>query len=89
MPVDITLPDLGENISEGGVLEVKVKPGDVVVMSMFVAHGSLDNHTSDKSIRLSFDVRYQPKNEPIDERFGNERQRHDQDDTDHRRAGAG
>ncbi|MFL5329794.1 MAG: dihydrolipoamide acetyltransferase family protein [Gemmataceae bacterium] len=30
MPVDITLPDLGENISEGGVLEVKVKPGDVV-----------------------------------------------------------
>ena len=30
MPVDITLPDLGENISEGGVLELKVKPGDIV-----------------------------------------------------------
>src|SRR4051812_3806410 len=30
MPVDITLPDLGENISEGGVLEIRVKPGDTV-----------------------------------------------------------
>jgi len=30
MPVDITLPDLGENIAEGGVLEIRVKPGDPV-----------------------------------------------------------
>src|SRR5438105_834541 len=30
MPVDITLPDLGENIAEGGVLEIRVKPGDTV-----------------------------------------------------------
>lgn len=30
MPVDITLPDLGENIAEGGVLEIRVKPGDTI-----------------------------------------------------------
>jgi pyruvate dehydrogenase E2 component (dihydrolipoamide acetyltransferase) len=30
MPADITLPDLGENIAEGGVLEIRVKPGDAV-----------------------------------------------------------
>src|SRR5262245_54901656 len=30
MPVDIKLPDLGENINEGGVLEIRVKPGDTV-----------------------------------------------------------
>jgi len=30
MPADIVLPDLGESISEGGVLEIRVKPGDVV-----------------------------------------------------------
>jgi pyruvate dehydrogenase E2 component (dihydrolipoamide acetyltransferase) len=30
MAVDIVLPDLGENIKEGGVLEIRVKPGDVV-----------------------------------------------------------
>ena len=51
------------------LLTADFEPGDIVIMSMFVAHASLDNHTSDKSIRLSFDVRYQPKNEPIDERF--------------------
>src|SRR5262245_61996937 len=36
MPVDITLPDLGENISEGGVLEIRVKPGDAVKASDIV-----------------------------------------------------
>src|SRR5437870_13683448 len=30
MAVDIVLPDLGENIKEGGVLEIRVKPGDTV-----------------------------------------------------------
>lgn len=30
MPVDIVLPDLGESIAEGGVLEIRVKPGDVI-----------------------------------------------------------
>jgi pyruvate dehydrogenase E2 component (dihydrolipoamide acetyltransferase) len=30
MPVDIVLPDLGENITEGGVLEIRVKPGDAI-----------------------------------------------------------
>jgi pyruvate dehydrogenase E2 component (dihydrolipoamide acetyltransferase) len=30
MAVDIVLPDLGENIKEGNVLEIRVKPGDAV-----------------------------------------------------------
>ncbi len=30
MAVDIVLPDLGENIKEGNVLEIRVKPGDTV-----------------------------------------------------------
>jgi pyruvate dehydrogenase E2 component (dihydrolipoamide acetyltransferase) len=30
MAIDIVLPDLGENIQEGGVLEIRVKPGDTV-----------------------------------------------------------
>ncbi|MBX7105389.1 MAG: 2-oxo acid dehydrogenase subunit E2 [Gemmataceae bacterium] len=30
MATDITLPELGETIKEGGVLELRVKPGDVI-----------------------------------------------------------
>ena len=51
------------------LLTADFEPGDIVIMSMFIAHASLDNHTTDKSIRLSFDLRYQPKSEPIDDRF--------------------
>ncbi len=43
------------------------RPGDVVVFNIFTIHGSLDNQ-SDR-IRLSTDSRYQPANEPADERW--------------------
>lgn len=43
------------------------RPGDVVVFSIATIHGSLDNH-SDR-IRLSTDTRYQPADEPADERW--------------------
>ena len=51
------------------LLSADFEPGDILIMNMFVAHASLDNHTTDNSIRLSFDVRYQPKSEPVDDRF--------------------
>ncbi|QDT46522.1 1-deoxypentalenic acid 11-beta-hydroxylase [Symmachiella dynata] len=45
----------------------RYRPGDVVIFKIFTVHGSLDNH-SDR-IRLSTDSRYQPADEPADERW--------------------
>jgi hypothetical protein len=42
--------------------------GDVLVFSIFTVHASLDNTTADR-IRFSSDSRYQPEDEPIDERW--------------------
>jgi hypothetical protein len=44
-------------------------PGDVLILSMTMCHASLDNHSPDNRIRLSFDVRYQAADTPRDERF--------------------
>lgn len=41
--------------------------GDLLILSMYTMHASLDNHTD--SIRLSSDSRYQLANEPADERW--------------------
>ena len=43
--------------------------GDVIVFGMFIAHGSLDNHSPIYRVRLSCDVRWQPVSLPIDERY--------------------
>jgi hypothetical protein len=51
------------------VLTANFRPGDVVVLSMLICHGSLQNHSADNRMRLSFDVRYQPLADPRDERF--------------------
>ncbi|MEQ1896690.1 MAG: phytanoyl-CoA dioxygenase family protein [Vicinamibacterales bacterium] len=45
--------------------------GDVVIMSVFLMHGSLDN-VSDR-IRVSADARYQLASDPVDERWIGER----------------
>ncbi len=82
---DVRALDVVANPGRRAAFETKLKPfaesrqarlltadfeaGDIVIMSMFIAHASLDNHAADKGIRLSFDVRYQPKSEPIDDRF--------------------
>jgi hypothetical protein len=41
--------------------------GDLLIFSVFLVHGSLDNHS--KEIRLSTDSRYQLASEPLDERW--------------------
>mgnify|MGYP000947955661 CR=1 FL=1 len=47
------------------------EPGDVVVFSPFLLHGSLDN--ASQAFRLSVDVRYQRASDPFDERWIGER----------------
>jgi len=49
------------------------RAGDMLVLNMFTAHGSLDNSSAENRVRLSFDIRYQPASEPIDPRFFGER----------------
>jgi len=57
--------------AERGVhlLTAEFKAGDVVIMPMFMLHGSLDNRTRQGRVRISCDTRYQPAAEPIDERW--------------------
>lgn len=43
------------------------RPGDVVVFDGFTMHGSLDNQSADRRVRLSVDVRYQPAQSPHDD----------------------
>lgn len=57
--------------AERGVhlLTAEFRAGDVVIMPMFMLHGSLDNRSDRGRVRLSSDTRYQPAAEPIDERW--------------------
>ena len=43
--------------------------GDAIVFGMFIAHGSLDNHSPIDRVRLSCDVRWQPASMPLDARY--------------------
>ncbi len=51
------------------LLTAEFKAGDVVIMPMFMLHGSLDNLSKQGRVRLSSDTRYQPASEPIDDRW--------------------
>jgi hypothetical protein len=51
------------------ILTTDFRVGDVVVFSMLIAHGSLDNCSPIGRARVSCDVRYQPATAPRDERF--------------------
>ncbi|MCA9103676.1 MAG: phytanoyl-CoA dioxygenase family protein [Planctomycetales bacterium] len=51
------------------LLTTDFRAGDVVVLSMFALHGSLDNRSMTDRVRLSCDVRYQPADDPFDERW--------------------
>jgi len=44
-------------------------PGDVLIFGMTTFHASLDNHTPEPLIRLSFDLRIQAADAPRDDRF--------------------
>lgn len=47
--------------------------GDLLIVSMFMMHGSLDNVSPRNRVRLSCDVRFQPASQPFDDDryFGN------------------
>ena len=51
------------------LLSAEFKAGDVVIMPMFMLHGSLDNRSPVHRVRFSSDTRYQAASEPIDERW--------------------
>lgn len=52
---------------ETRLLSAHFLPGDVVIFDGFTMHGSLDNHSADRRVRLSVDVRYQPASAPADD----------------------
>ena len=51
----------------GRWLTSNYKAGDLLIFTMFTMHSSSDNTTN--KIRISTDTRYQPKDEPVDERW--------------------
>jgi hypothetical protein len=51
------------------LLSTDFRAGDVLIMSMFILHGSLDNRSPEGRLRLSCDTRYQRASDPIDERW--------------------
>ena len=51
------------------LLTAEFKAGDVVIMGMFMLHGSLDNRSKRGRVRISSDTRFQPAADPVDERW--------------------
>lgn len=51
------------------LLSTDFEAGDLLVVGMFMLHGSLDNRSPLGRVRLSCDTRYQRADEPIDPRF--------------------
>ena len=53
----------------GKWLTADFKAGDLLLFTMHTMHCSLDNKSPDNRIRLSVDTRYQPADDPVDERW--------------------
>ncbi len=51
------------------LLTADFAPGDVVLFGPFTLHGSFDNHSPRRRVRLSCDARYQPAADAIDQRW--------------------
>ncbi len=51
------------------LLTTAFRPGDCMIFGMFTAHAAFDNHAEGGKVRLSFDTRFQPARDPMDERF--------------------
>ncbi|GMW01053.1 MAG: hypothetical protein AMXMBFR84_21900 [Candidatus Hydrogenedentota bacterium] len=51
------------------LLSTDFHAGDILVVTMFMLHGSLDNNSPLGRVRLSCDTRYQRADEPIDPRW--------------------
>ena len=51
------------------ILTAEFKPGDAIIFGMYTVHGTFENHAKDNKIRLTCDIRFQPKKEPKDPRY--------------------
>ena len=51
------------------ILTAEFKPGDALIFGMYTVHGTFENHAKDNKIRLTCDIRFQPKIEPKDPRY--------------------
>ncbi|MCP3692569.1 MAG: hypothetical protein GY917_10280, partial [Planctomycetaceae bacterium] len=51
------------------LLTADFRAGDLILFSMTLLHGSLDNQSATGQIRLSCDVRWQPATDAIDSRY--------------------
>ena len=51
------------------LLTAEFNPGDVLIFGMHTVHGSFEHHAKDNKIRLTCDIRFQPKSEPKDSRY--------------------
>tara|TARA_B100000768_G_scaffold53557_1_gene52064 strand:- start:1024 stop:1926 length:903 start_codon:yes stop_codon:yes gene_type:complete len=51
------------------ILTAEFKPGDALIFGMYTVHGTFENHAKDNKIRLTCDIRFQPKSEPKDPRY--------------------
>lgn len=51
------------------LLTADFRAGDLIIFTMTTLHGTLDNHSSIGRTRLSCDVRWQPAQDSIDERY--------------------
>ena len=51
------------------ILTADFKPGDALIFGMYTVHGTFENHAKDNKIRLTCDIRFQPKSEPKDPRY--------------------
>lgn len=58
---------LRERLGGRWLTSPEYRAGDLLIITMFTVHASLDNHS--KHIRLSSDTRYQLASEPVDERW--------------------
>jgi len=51
------------------ILTAHFNPGDILIFGMYTVHGTFENHAKDNKIRLTCDIRFQPQNEPKDQRY--------------------
>jgi hypothetical protein len=51
------------------LLTADFRAGDLCVFSLFTLHGSVDNASPSGKVRLSVDTRWQPADQPMDERW--------------------
>jgi hypothetical protein len=61
------MPEMRNTVGGRLLTAEEYKMGDLLIFSVFLVHGSLDNQS--REIRLSTDSRYQLASEPLDERW--------------------